>query len=64
MFRAGFNRENLYYEVRAKPSSADEHMDDMVSLISGRFRDQSGVVYCFSRKESEDVAVALRCALS
>uniref|UniRef100_A0A914X0C0 DNA 3'-5' helicase n=1 Tax=Plectus sambesii TaxID=2011161 RepID=A0A914X0C0_9BILA len=60
VFRAGFNRENLFYEVRAKPSSAEQHLDDITGLILERFRDQSGIIYCFSRKESEEVATALR----
>ncbi|VDM37713.1 unnamed protein product [Toxocara canis] len=60
VFRAGFNRPNLYYEVRIKPSSSEEFLNELVDLINERFRGQSGIIYCFSRKECEDLTSALR----
>uniref|UniRef100_A0A914YYJ4 ATP-dependent DNA helicase n=1 Tax=Panagrolaimus superbus TaxID=310955 RepID=A0A914YYJ4_9BILA len=60
VLRAGFNRENLFYEVRLKPSSAKDTLNDLVKLINGKFKGQSGIIYCFSRKECEDLAAELR----
>uniref|UniRef100_A0A915AKK7 ATP-dependent DNA helicase n=1 Tax=Parascaris univalens TaxID=6257 RepID=A0A915AKK7_PARUN len=60
VFRAGFNRPNLYYEVGNKPSSSEQFLDELISLINNRFGGQSGIIYCFSRKECEDLTHALR----
>ncbi|CAL1527646.1 unnamed protein product [Lymnaea stagnalis] len=56
LFRASFNRPNLYYEVQNKPSTAKDTMDAIHRLINRRFKGQSGIIYCFSRKDSEEVA--------
>jgi ATP-dependent DNA helicase Q1 len=45
--------------VRAKPSSGKGVMDDMYNWITDNYPDKSGIVYCFSRKESEEVAKEL-----
>lgn len=42
VFRASYNRPNLYYEVRAKPSASREQVLAMTELIKTRFRNQSG----------------------
>uniref|UniRef100_A0A7E4ZPW9 ATP-dependent DNA helicase n=1 Tax=Panagrellus redivivus TaxID=6233 RepID=A0A7E4ZPW9_PANRE len=60
VFKAGFNRENLYYEVRPKPASNDAVLEDLLELLKGRFKGQTGIVYCFSRKECEELAGELR----
>lgn len=54
-FVAGFNRANLYYEVRPKSNSVD--------AIAGLLRKhpgESAIIYCFSRKETEEIAEQLR----
>ncbi|XP_063399931.1 ATP-dependent DNA helicase Q1-like [Mytilus trossulus] len=60
LFKASFNRPNLFYEVKAKPSAFKETISEMVELIDKRFRNQSGIVYCFTQKESEEVSRELR----
>ncbi|XP_046543863.1 ATP-dependent DNA helicase Q1-like isoform X2 [Haliotis rubra] len=60
LFRASFNRPNLYYEVRPKPSAQKDSMDEIQELIKSRFRGQSGIVYCFSRKDAEEVTMELQ----
>jgi ATP-dependent DNA helicase Q1 len=61
-FVGSVRRPNLRYEVRAKPSSAAAHLDDLASLIGDEFaRTQSGIVYCLSRRDTEVVAAEL-CA--
>ncbi|VDM76556.1 unnamed protein product, partial [Strongylus vulgaris] len=58
VFKAGFNRTNLFYEVLPKPDA--DLGDELARLIKKRFPDQSGIVYCFSRKDCEEVASKLR----
>ncbi|XP_071493207.1 ATP-dependent DNA helicase Q1-like [Diadema antillarum] len=60
IFRAGFNRPNLFYEVRPKPSKQAECMEELVKLVDGEFKGQSGIIYCFSRKDAESVAEGLK----
>ncbi|XP_041110089.1 ATP-dependent DNA helicase Q1-like isoform X2 [Polyodon spathula] len=57
---ASFNRPNLYYEVRLKPSSTEDFTEDIVKLINKRYKDQSGIIYCFSQKDSEYISVNLQ----
>lgn len=59
-FTAPFNRPNLFYEVRQKPSSEEDFIEDIVKLINGRYRGQSGIIYCFSQKDSEQVTIGLQ----
>lgn len=51
------NRPNLYYEVREKMAGAAAVIEDMVAFIQEHYPSQqdSGIVYCFSRKECEQV---------
>ena len=57
-FKQTFNRPNLRYSVVRKTKRA---LDDVVEWISAhRYRDKSGIVYCLSRQECEDVARRLR----
>ncbi|VDK63584.1 unnamed protein product [Onchocerca ochengi] len=59
VFRVGFNRPNLHYSVRQKPSSDAEFVDILVELIKTRFAEFSGIIYCFSRKECEELTKSL-----
>ncbi|CAJ0952835.1 unnamed protein product, partial [Mesorhabditis belari] len=56
VFRANFNRPNLQYEVVSKKTDGES----LVSLIKCRFANETGIVYCFSRKDTEDMAQVLR----
>ncbi|XP_052270271.1 ATP-dependent DNA helicase Q1-like isoform X3 [Dreissena polymorpha] len=60
LFRSSFNRPNLYYEVREKPNTHKEVMDDIQTLISTKFHQQSGIIYTFSKKDSEEVTAELQ----
>lgn len=44
--QASFNRSNLYYEVIPK----DRGTEQVFSFLE-KFKDQSGIIYCFSRKQ-------------
>lgn len=60
IFRAPLNRPNLVYEVHSKPASTEAAMDKICSMITSRFAGQSGIIYCLSQKETEEVASQLR----
>jgi len=55
LFRASFNRPNLFYEVRPKHSA----FSDLVDLLS-QLGDGSGIVYCLTRDGTEDLARGLQ----
>jgi ATP-dependent DNA helicase RecQ len=50
-FVASFNRENLYIEVTPKRDPAIQTL-----RFLERFKDQSGIIYCFSRKQVDELA--------
>ncbi len=58
VFKSSFNRDNLYYEVMPKGSKA-QTMKDLISFVNKR-KGKSGIIYCLSRKKTEDVADILR----
>ncbi len=49
-FVASFNRENLFIEVAAKSNAAAQ----AIGFLE-RFKDQSGIIYCFSRKQVDEL---------
>lgn len=60
-FVSSVNRPNLFYEVREKSSNAIAVIDDIANFIRGYYQNkESGIVYCFTRKECEQVAKELR----
>lgn len=58
VFARSFNRPNLYYEVRQK-GKGKEDLEAIASLIQNNHRGQTGIIYCLSRKNCEDLAKAL-----
>jgi len=59
VFTQSFNRPNLTYEVRSKGKAKDA-LDSMATTISTFYKNQSGIVYCLSRKNCEQIAKQLR----
>lgn len=55
VYKASFNRPNLFYEVRPKINQDKE----IVKFIH-QYQNKSGVVYCLSRKKVEDFAQILQ----
>jgi ATP-dependent DNA helicase RecQ len=53
-FVASFNRENLYIEVLPKREPVAQTIQTL-----NRHKDQSGIIYCFSRKQVDDLAAYL-----
>lgn len=54
IFKSSFNRSNLYYEVKPKVQVEKE----MIKFIKG-YPQESGIVYCLSRKKVEELATLL-----
>ncbi len=55
VFKSSFNRENLYYEVRAKVN-AEKEIIKFIKSNPGK----SGIIYCLSRKKVEELAETLQ----
>ncbi|EGT47797.1 hypothetical protein CAEBREN_03628 [Caenorhabditis brenneri] len=60
VFRAGFNRSNLKYEVISKKSSDEECAEEIAHVINTQFSGQTGIVYCLSRNDCEKMATLLK----
>lgn len=56
-FMQSFNRNNLKLEVRAKNKNT---IDEITSMLLMDFRNQTGIIYCLSRKDCDDLALKLR----
>jgi ATP-dependent DNA helicase RecQ len=56
VFKASFNRPNLYYEIRPKTKNIDS---DIIKFIN-QFKGKSGVIYCLSRKKVEEITQILQ----
>ena len=50
-FVASFNRENLFLEIKQKSQPAQQTLDFL-----NKFPDQSGIIYCLSRKQVDEMA--------
>ncbi|PPJ57788.1 hypothetical protein CBER1_00116 [Cercospora berteroae] len=58
VFTQSFNRDNLYYEVRPKPKGSQD-VAAIAGLIKESHAKETGIVYCLSRKNCEDIAQSL-----
>ncbi|MGB3144421.1 MAG: ATP-dependent DNA helicase RecQ [Maribacter sp.] len=56
LFKASFNRPNLFYEVRTKTENIEADIIRFVKQNSGK----SGIIYCLSRKKVEELAQILQ----
>jgi len=56
VFKASFNRPNLYYEVRPKTKNVIRDLIHFIKENDGK----SGIVYCLSRKKVEEIAESLQ----
>ena len=50
-FIASFNRENLYIEVIRKQDPISQTLE-----LLDRYKDQSGIIYCFSRRQVDELS--------
>ena len=56
VFKASFNRPNLFYEVRSKTDQVDLDIIRYIKKNEGK----SGIIYCLSRKRVEQLAQILQ----
>ena len=56
LFKASFNRPNLYYEVQPKDDQVEANIIRFVKQNQGK----SGIIYCLSRKKVEQLAQTLK----
>jgi ATP-dependent DNA helicase RecQ len=59
VYISSFLRSNLYYEVRPKLSN-ESAIKDIIKFIKHPETGRSGIIYCLSRKSTEDIANILR----
>ena len=55
VFLSSFNRSNLNYQVRPKKDARNE-----LKALLKKYAGESVIIYCFSRKSTEELAAALR----
>lgn len=60
VLRASFNRPNLYYEVRRKPSDKEMCLAMIENLLKNRFNGKSGIIYTTTIKDAEQLTTDLR----
>ena len=56
LYKASFNRPNLFYEVRTKTENIEADIIRFVKQNAGK----SGIIYCLSRKKVEELAQVLQ----
>ncbi|KAI9567984.1 P-loop containing nucleoside triphosphate hydrolase protein [Boletus coccyginus] len=59
-FSAPLYRKNLHYAVVPKPSSAKAMIAIMSEYILQKHKNDSGIIYCLSKKDAETVATSLQ----
>eukprot|EP00607_Mallomonas_marina_P009337 CAMPEP_0182420258 /NCGR_PEP_ID=MMETSP1167-20130531/4900_1 /TAXON_ID=2988 /ORGANISM="Mallomonas Sp, Strain CCMP3275" /LENGTH=443 /DNA_ID=CAMNT_0024595975 /DNA_START=99 /DNA_END=1427 /DNA_ORIENTATION=- len=55
-FCTGIDRENLLFEVRDKPARQEESFHQVYRYIVTRYPTSSGIVYCMTKRECEELA--------
>tara|TARA_R110001592_G_scaffold363155_1_gene680742 strand:+ start:15987 stop:18191 length:2205 start_codon:yes stop_codon:yes gene_type:complete len=56
VYKASFNRPNLFYEVRPKTKKVDGDIIRFIKKMEGK----SGIIYCLSRKRVEELSQTLQ----
>ncbi|KAF8880470.1 P-loop containing nucleoside triphosphate hydrolase protein [Gymnopilus junonius] len=59
-FSSPLYRKNLHYRVLPKPDKAADHLEAIRDYILENHPNDSGIIYCFTVKDSETVAEKLR----
>ena len=60
VFRAHFNRPNLYYEVRPKSDSHEAIVEDIAQILTEEFPKQSGIIYALTIKDVDTLVKDLK----
>ncbi|KAF8156587.1 P-loop containing nucleoside triphosphate hydrolase protein [Crassisporium funariophilum] len=59
-FSSPLYRKNLHYRVASKPDKAADHLEAMRDYILQHHPNDTGIIYCFTTKDTEVVAQKLR----
>lgn len=59
-FIQSFNRENIFLNVVPKKTAKEGGAESQAADFIGRHRNESGIVYCFSRKQADSLALYLQ----
>lgn len=60
LVKSTFNRPNLFYKILEKPTSQEENIHILEILLKHRYKNESGIIYTNSIKDSEDITQGLR----
>lgn len=60
IFKAPFNRPNLFYKVIEKPTQSEACYDYFERLLTTKYKQQSGIIYTTTIKDCEELARNLR----
>ncbi|CAH0398051.1 unnamed protein product [Chilo suppressalis] len=60
VIKSTFNRPNLFYKILEKPTSQEECLNILEKLLKYRYKDETGIIYTNSIKDSEELASGLR----
>ncbi|KAI9030345.1 P-loop containing nucleoside triphosphate hydrolase protein [Hyaloraphidium curvatum] len=60
VFSSELYRKNLHYSVVQKGSSSDEQVGEIAEWMDQHHPDETGIVYCLSKKDAEQMAAGLQ----
>lgn len=60
VIKTTFNRPNLFYKIIEKPTSQDACISILEKLLKYRYKDETGIIYTNSIKDTEDITQSLR----
>lgn len=58
-FTTGYDRPNLFFEVREKSKKGSDTMPAMLKYVRTHPPNTTGIVYCFSKSDCEKAAAFL-----
>ena len=59
LLRQSFNRDNLFYQILPKNSNTTIMADTIKKFILENFRNQTGIIYCHSKRSCEELSELL-----
>ncbi|CAD1783791.1 similar to Kazachstania africana KAFR0F01050 hypothetical protein [Maudiozyma barnettii] len=59
LLRQSFNRDNLFYQILPKNSNTKIMVETIKKFILENFKNQTGIIYCHSKKSCEEVSEML-----